>query len=115
MKKLLAVLLLLFTLMLSLFGCASHEVEMENWIKSAWLYEPVKERYESGEEVTVRIKKKEGVGCWLILDAKDYREVVHHHTSTDNYYEFTFTMPDFDIAMDMMIVDALTNSEAPSK
>lgn len=110
MKRVLALSLVLCTLLSCLAGCSSRKITVDNWIKEAWLYEEMKDSYEPGEQVVVKIQKKEDVGCWLILKGKDYEKVVHHNSSTDEYWQFEFTMPDVKIEMDMMVVPSAENN-----
>lgn len=94
-------------MLLCLSSCFSPEILVENWIRDAWLYEDMEESYGFGDTVSVKIKKKDGVGCWLILECGDFREAVYHSSETDEYFEFTFDMPKDSIKMDLMIVDAV--------
>ena len=104
MKRLIALLLVLCTLTLCLTGCSARKITVDDWIRDYWLYEDMENRYGIGEHVSVKIQSKEGVGCWLILRGKGYNEVVHHSSSTDEYLQFEFTMPEVNIELDLMIV-----------
>ena len=74
-----------------LFGCSESEEKYALSVTgSELLYESLKDSYKAGEEVTVKVKITPNENTVAYLDLMPLAKV---KSSQDNYYTFTFTMP----------------------
>lgn len=75
----------------SFFGCNSKKQYSLSVSGSELLYEDLKDSYKAGEEVTVKVKitPHENTVAYLDMDP-----LARTKSSQDNYFTFTFTMPD---------------------